>query len=224
MLMVLAPPVRGAEQTANGSGALSADTSGYYNVAVGAQALLTNTSGYCNVAVGGGALAYNLTGNNNTAVGLQALFNSTGNNNLAFGQLAGYFLTAGDANIYIGHPGMLRESGTIRIGNPYVQSKTYLAGIAGTSVSNATVVVVGADGQLGTINLPSSRASLRSAQSDAPSGLAAGMWVMVPTNAAAPAGCTLLGTTAMAYNCQVLVGNSLVTRTLTNILNLYQKD
>ena len=146
---------------------------------------------------------------------------TTGNSNIALGAWAGYFLT-GDNNIAIGNSGVSSESSTIRIGS--VQTKTYVAGIAGTRVSGGSFVVVTATGQLGTTNLPPTRASLRSEPSDPPAGLAAGMWVMVPTNAAAPAGCTLLGTTAMAYNYQVQVGGSLVTRTVTNTLNLYQKD
>ena len=54
--------------------------------------------------------------------------------------------------------------------------------------------------------------------------VASGMWVLVPTNAVAPAGCTFLGTTTMSYKYEVLVNNHPTTKTATQTLNLYQKN
>jgi hypothetical protein len=77
--------------TALGTGALSANTTGNYNTANGFQALLSNTTGSYNTANGYKALLSNTTGNYNTANGFQALFsNTTGNYNTANGYEAGY--------------------------------------------------------------------------------------------------------------------------------------
>ena len=95
------------------------------------------------------ALTHNTIGNGNMAVGNSALQNNTtGNGNIAVGGGAGFNLTTGDANIDIGNQGVADEAETIRIGD--VQTATFIAGINGTAVAGATVVVDG-NGQLGTI-------------------------------------------------------------------------
>jgi hypothetical protein len=89
------------------------------------------------------------TGNNNTAIGAGALYNSfTGEENIALGNGAGSNLRTGDNNIYIYDPGMDGESNTIRIGTGGTQTATFIAGITGTAVTGAAVVVDG-NGQLG---------------------------------------------------------------------------
>ena len=98
----------GNSNTASGSNALYANTTGYYNTANGSGALFYNTAGNNNTANGSGALFYNTAGNNNTANGSGALFyNTAGNNNTANGSEAlytnttGYFNTAnGSVAIY----------------------------------------------------------------------------------------------------------------------------
>src|SRR5205823_5794887 len=89
------------------------------------------------------------TGDNNTANGYLALFsNTTGHNNIALGDLAGFDLTTGSYNINISNAGVPAESGTIRIGTPTIQTRAFIAGIGGTSLSGLPVVVA-SGGQLG---------------------------------------------------------------------------
>ena len=72
--------------TAVGTSALAANTTGDTSVACGYQALITNTSGYQNTATGYRALRLNLSGINNSSFGFGALqTNSTSNANSAFG-------------------------------------------------------------------------------------------------------------------------------------------
>jgi trimeric autotransporter adhesin len=72
--------------TAVGTSALQANTTGFGNTAVGANVLVPNTMGSNNTAVGGFALGLNTTGQENTAVGVNALLSNTaGSNNTAVG-------------------------------------------------------------------------------------------------------------------------------------------
>lgn len=156
----------GGFNTATGAAALYANTTGYYNVALGYEALDANQEGSSNVAAGTAALYANTTGNynvalgyealdanvhggNNVAVGANALLALNGNGNIALGFNAGRNTTSGNSNIYIGHPGIKgAESKVIRIG--IGQTKAFMAGIAGTPLSGATVVVR-SNGQLGVV-------------------------------------------------------------------------
>ena len=63
--------------TAVGSSALAANTTGIQNTAVGLSALTTNTTGGGNSAFGAAALTTNSTGSNNTALGDLVLYNNT---------------------------------------------------------------------------------------------------------------------------------------------------
>jgi hypothetical protein len=86
----------GAYNTAVGSGALTANTTGQ-NDAFGASALLTNTTGTFNTAIGASSLFDNSSGSYNVAVGRNALENNTtASNNTAVGYQAGYSNTTGD--------------------------------------------------------------------------------------------------------------------------------
>jgi hypothetical protein len=139
----------GNYNTASGSEALFANTGGNYNNASGYYSLHNNSSGSQNSAAGVQALYGNKTGNYNTASGTDALFsNTTGSTNIAEGYKAGYNLTTGSNNIDIANVGVAAESGTIRIGTTSTQTKTFIAGIYGTSVTGSTVVV-SSTGQLG---------------------------------------------------------------------------
>jgi hypothetical protein len=74
--------------TADGDGALSGLTGGFYNSAFGFLALLSNGDASFNTGVGAGVLLLN-TGNQNTAVGAGALLNNTtGADNNAVGAFA----------------------------------------------------------------------------------------------------------------------------------------
>ena len=143
--------IGGHDNTAIGSFALFNNTTGYDNAAIGVMALTANTTGADNVAIGDGALQETTTGNFNTAIGIEALVQNTGNTNIAVGALAGLNLTTGNNNIDIGNTGVQGESHTIRIGTNRAQTRTFVAGISGVTVSGGVGVIVGPTGQLGTV-------------------------------------------------------------------------
>jgi hypothetical protein len=139
----------GNNNAALGALALDGNTTGYDNTAVGNYALDENGVGYNNTATGYWALYSNLSGHGNTALGYYALFNNvTASNNIALGYLAGYYLSTGSNNIDIGNVGLAAESNTIRIGTKGTHKITVIAGIYGTPVTGAAVVV-SATGRLG---------------------------------------------------------------------------
>jgi len=142
----------GGANTANGVSALLSNTTGNNNTAAGYHALDTNITGGAKTANGHSALRRNTTGHNNTATGIEALLrNTTGSFDIALGNIAGTNLTTGDNNNDIGNAGVAGESSTIRIGDPFVQGATYLAGISGAAVPSGAPVVVDTSGHLGTI-------------------------------------------------------------------------
>jgi len=155
----------GTNNTALGFRALHDNTQGLSNTAVGSLALRNNRGGDRNTATGLGALFDNETGNDNTANGFRALVhnranantaigsrtlenNNGGHDNIALGYRAGANFSPGSNNIYIGNEGLTGEDGTIRIGDAS-QTRTYIAGIAASSVTGAPVSV-NDNGQLGT--------------------------------------------------------------------------
>lgn len=155
----------GINNTALGFRALHDNTVGLSNTAVGSLALRNNIGGDRNTATGLGALFDNESGNDNTANGFRALVhnranantaigsltlenNNGGHDNIALGYRAGANFSPGNNNIYIGNVGLAAENGTIRIGDAS-QTRAFVAGIAGSSVTGAPVSV-NSDGQLGT--------------------------------------------------------------------------
>jgi hypothetical protein len=141
----------GNHNTAVGRAALLSNTEGIDNTGLGWWALLNNTTGSQNTAVGGNALSSNTTGFLNTAVGQGALLSADAGNNIALGDHAGANLTTGGNNIDIGNAGVADESNTIRIGDPSVQTATYIVGINGATATGGAAVFVNSDGQLGTL-------------------------------------------------------------------------
>jgi len=147
-------------QALQGSGDIFEDgigQTGSNNAAYGAKALTLNETGNHNTAVGANALHNNTNGNYNTSVGNSALRNiAAGVRNVALGHRAGMNLTTGSDNIIIGgdNGGIASESNVIRIGRAASQKRAFVAGIRGvkTSRSDATAVMIDANGQLGTIN------------------------------------------------------------------------
>ena len=163
-----------------GSGVLAALTSGISNVAIGYQAgaSLTGctvntlvgyqagnkmTTGSGNVAVGKQSLFSFTTGaastGGNTAIGTSALVNLlTGRDNIAIGGSSpGQLLTGSESsNILIAHNGVAAESNAMRLGttgsgNGNINA-TYIAGVAGVTVANQTLVVQNSSSeQLGVI-------------------------------------------------------------------------
>jgi len=98
----------GNDNTAVGSGALLANTTGYDNTAVGEAALSANTTGNANTALGKDSLGSNTTGTSNTAVGPAALrYNIAGSSNTAIGNAALYSNTAGGNNTAVGASALL---------------------------------------------------------------------------------------------------------------------
>ena len=148
----LAADTSGDNNTASGYAALFSNTSGLYNTAIGAEALYSNTNGNYNTVVGGQALAGNTSGAANTAIGFGALGkNRSGTGNIALGDNAGSQLTTENGNIDIGNVGVAGENGTIRIGELAWQTRTFIAGINGATVSGGAAVYVNSAGQLGTL-------------------------------------------------------------------------
>jgi hypothetical protein len=146
----------GNNNVAIGSAALDFNATGSANTAVGTQALLNNLIGNDNAAMGFNALWSNSIGSNNTAFGAEALSNNvTGSGNSALGYQAGSQITSGSNNIDIGNQGQNTDSSTIRIGDPVTHTSAYLAGVKGAIVVSGATVLIGANGQLGTV--PSSR-------------------------------------------------------------------
>jgi hypothetical protein len=118
----------GTHNTANGSQALLSNREGSFNTAVGSSALRSNT-GTNNTAAGFQALFRNKTGTHNTAIGDGALLNNlAGSFNIAVGEDSGLRIRNGSNNITIGSKGLPSDSGTIRIGTPGIQKKTFIAG------------------------------------------------------------------------------------------------
>jgi hypothetical protein len=143
--------IEGNGNTATGVEALFSNTTGGGNTATGYLALFSNT-GDNNTAIGFDALLQNTTANSNTAVGVSALQNNTtGSSNIALGLNAGFNVTTGSNNIEIGHVGAANDSRTIRIGTAGTQRKTFIAGISGATVGGGVGVIVGSNGQLGTV-------------------------------------------------------------------------
>ena len=202
-IMALACAAKAQVWNEFGLGGGNNSLTGSNNTAIGYFALRYITSGSDNTASGSAALLLNTTGNANTAYGDNALLhNTTGDNNIGLGDFAGSNLTTGDNNIDIGNVGVAGEAATVRIGAQGTHTKTFIAGINGTSVAGGSLVVVSPDGQLGT--------------APTGTGMCKGACLTVPSGTAAPAGYTLLGTTSMKYK----VGK----KTKTMNLDLYQKD
>ena len=135
-----------------GHAALIANTSGEGNTAIGFEALLQNTTGNQNTAIGEFALWTNIGGSNNVALGDFALANiTTGNDNIAIGASSGSHVITGSDNIDIGNLGKEGDSKTIRVGTAGTQRKTFIAGISGAVVPSGVGVIVGSNGQLGTV-------------------------------------------------------------------------
>jgi hypothetical protein len=145
----------GESNSAFGVLTLYDNKTGSVNSAFGPEALASNTEGSFNSAFGGNALVSNTTGGVNSAFGFEALLQlSSGDNNIGVGAEAGYFLTDGSNNIYIGSQGVSTtpsESGTIRIGDDYYHTATYIAGISGKTSAGGTAVYIDSHGKLGTI-------------------------------------------------------------------------
>ena len=100
-----------ATNTAVGTSALAANTTGARNTATGVNALVLNTTGNYNFAAGSYAMASNVSGNSNTGVGDYALNVNTASNNTGVGQFALGSNTSGASNSGVGS-GVLNNNTT----------------------------------------------------------------------------------------------------------------
>jgi hypothetical protein len=125
--------------TATGHQSMEQNSTGSFNTAIGNNAMNSNTSGSNNVAIGNSALQSGGASSQNIAIGYQALQDSFGNGNIAIVAQAGINVGFSDNNIDIGNTGTVApESGIIRIGQPGVQTATYLTGTVNVPVLNIT--------------------------------------------------------------------------------------
>jgi uncharacterized coiled-coil protein SlyX len=111
----------GSLNTAVGSYALTANSTGSNNTALGASALLANALGSANTALGTDALLNSLVANDNTAVGFAALSSdTTGSANVAVGATALWNLGTGGNNVAVGANALYENttgSWNIAVGN-----------------------------------------------------------------------------------------------------------
>ena len=106
----------GRENTALGSRALRANTTGYNNTATGNGALYFNTTGYFNTADGHFALFSNVGGLFNTATGHRSLYsNTSGNSNTACGRSALQGVTTSSGNTGLGSSAGTNGGGGVSI-------------------------------------------------------------------------------------------------------------
>lgn len=152
----------GNTNTSVGITNLDALTSGLGNTSVGNGTLQKATSDTFNVAFGSGVLS-NLVGSaqgRNSAFGTSTLQNVvTGGYNTALGFSAGSNYTGSESsNILIGNTGTESESNAIHIGTQGSglgqQNTCFVAGIAGVSTSNTTIVTQNSStNQLGAVSV-----------------------------------------------------------------------
>ena len=104
----------GTGNSAVGSEALTANTTGYANTALGYYALASNVQAFSNTACGYNSLT-SLSGNSankNTAIGEGSGYNSTtATQNLFAGWASGYSVTSGQNNTLVGHRAGLPDGG-----------------------------------------------------------------------------------------------------------------
>jgi hypothetical protein len=162
--------------SALGSGALAANTTGSGNVAVGANALSSNLNGQSNQAIGYNALSQNTSGSLNVAIGQGALYsNTTGLRNIGIGVGAGDVVAAGTPNqtssesiyigrttrasvdgntneIVIGNQAVGNGSNTVTLGNDSI-TKTVLKGVIQKKALDTAPASATAAGTLGEIRV-----------------------------------------------------------------------
>jgi hypothetical protein len=146
----LSATTTGSSNTAVGSGALSSNISGGENTAVGAKALASMTTLYSNTAVGYAAGYSNTSGGSLAAFGYEALyFNTTGFFNSAFGPDALYYNKTGGYNTAVGGDALFTNS----VGN-YNSATGYSALAANTGSYNTGdgVFALGPDGGVSSGN------------------------------------------------------------------------
>lgn len=114
--------------TAIGTDALSANTSGFKNIAIGVEALKSNLGGYGNIAIGEQSLKFNQSGYNNVCIGYGNMQRGTaGYDNVAIGGSCLYWNTNGSKNVAIGRSALnanLDGTSNIAIGSSTLSKST----------------------------------------------------------------------------------------------------
>ncbi|MBF0244504.1 MAG: tail fiber domain-containing protein [Planctomycetes bacterium] len=129
----------GVFNTAIGSRALKANTSGNQNTAIGYDALVSNTSGYNNTALGANALRSNTTGSENTAAGCDALqANTSGSFNVAVGDNALFNSVLSSYNTAVGFSALYsyNSAGGNNTAMGYCSLYSLTSGIQNTAVGS----------------------------------------------------------------------------------------
>lgn len=146
----------GSENTCVGYTAGQLIDSGNNNCAMGAGSLAICSSGSNNLSLGTSSLGAVDIGTDNTSIGYStggAL--SSGSFNIIIGSEAGQLLTGTESsNIIIGNNGTAGDANILRLGTQGTGNgeinTTFIAGIAGSSVTGNVVLVDPATGQLGS--------------------------------------------------------------------------
>ena len=140
------------DNTAVGASALQVNTTGVRNVAVGVQANYLNQIGVNNTAVGYAAIKSNVSGSSNTGVGTSALETATGNENTGIGFGAGFRVTTGQGNTFLGAFADLAVGGGAREYNvvlgrsanaPNLNGTLSIGGTGTTAMANLNVATAG---------------------------------------------------------------------------------
>jgi hypothetical protein len=214
----LAANTSGAYNTAVGNTAMTSNTTGQQNAVFGDNAFYTNTTGSYNSAFGRGSLNANTTGGNNTALGYFALVsNTTASNNTAVGYQAGYSNTTGGSNNALGKQAlysMTTNSGSTAMGDSALLNTTggfntafgYNAGYLITTGAKNTVLGSYSGNQSGLDIRTSSNYIVLSDGDGNPRGYFVSSGIFV-----APA--TYTNTSANAANCYVGTDGSFVRST-----------
>jgi hypothetical protein len=142
-----------ATNTAVGSGALQANTTGTISVALGYQAGFGKTTAGANVAIGHQSQYAGTTGDDNVSVGTYALYNNTGANNVAIGSVAlGNAANTGSALVAVGRDALRNNttaSNNTAVGyqagysNTTSIESTYIGHAAGYSTTGASNTFIG---------------------------------------------------------------------------------
>jgi len=199
----------GSFNTANGFQALYYNTTGSNNTASGLYALQNNTTGGSNTASGASALRYNTTGGSNTASGVNALrYNTTGSGNTASGYNALTDNTTGRSNTANGGSALLSNTtgdfNTANGGNALLNNSTGSSNTASgyLALNNNTT---------GNTNTASGASALRNnttGVSNTASGGAALRYNTTGSNNTASGGAALLNNTTGSGNTAINPSNS----------------
>ena len=206
----LAANTNGNLNTATGYQALFSNTAGFENSASGVQALYANAGGSNNTATGyqalftnnggTGAIFYNdtgskdiytnTTGNDNVATGNSALYyNTVGGGNVASGTAALGSNTSGCNNTAIGYEALFSNTGTANSACATGNLNTglgYLAGSNTQSQNGSNNTFIGANSELGNLNLTNATAIGANAVVSASNAMVLGNGVKVGIGTATP--------------------------------------